>query len=143
MDSITICRNKAQLLTFLREIDHSLPVPLSARVDLDAYATGRLNNGLIFAINDGEKIAAAALFYYHFRTENAAYLDLLATAPGYYGRGYAGQLLDAMHRQAKTDGMTEIHLHTNDVNHAAISLYTKHGYEEIARDPKVHMRKIL
>lgn len=138
------CTDEARLLRFLEAIDTTLPVPLSARVDLLSFLRVNLERGYAFAIEDetGE-LACAAIFYYHFRKENAAYLDLMATVPAYCGRGYARAVMDAMEAAAKRDGMSEFHLHTNDTNIAAIALYEKRGYRTIDRDPKLHMKKDL
>ena len=142
--TVSRCTDEARLLRFLEKIDNSLPVPLSARVDLVKFAHNNLERGYVFAIEDecGE-LACAAIFYYHFREETAAYLDLMATVSDYAGRGYATAVMDAMEESAKNDGMTEFHLHTNDTNSAALSLYGKRGYKIIAHDPKVHMKKVL
>lgn len=138
------CTDEARVIRFLKKIDNSLPVALSARVDLVEFARRNLEKGYVFAVEDGEgELACAAIFYYHFRSETAAYLNLMATVSEYSGRGYATAVMDAMEAAAKRDGMTEFHLHTNDTNVAALSLYGKRGYEVIAHDPKVHMRKNL
>ncbi|MBQ8310661.1 MAG: GNAT family N-acetyltransferase [Clostridia bacterium] len=138
------CTDESCFLRFLQKIDKTLPVALSARVDLLKFARTNLERGYVFAIEDEEgELACAAVFYYHFRSETAAYLDLMATVPAYCGRGYANALMDAMEAAAKRDGMCEFHLHTNDTNVAALSLYGKRGYEIIAYDPKVHMKKDL
>ena len=138
------CTDEERVLRFLNKIDKTLPVALSARVDLVEFARENLERGYVFAIEDEEgELACAAIFYYHFLTENEAYLDLMATVPGYGGRGYATAVMDAMENTAKKDGMVAFHLHTNDTNTAALSLYGKRGYRIIAHDPKVHMKKEL
>lgn len=142
-NQITVCTDEKSLLEFLRKIDNTLPVSLSSRVDLVKFARGNLERGFVYTIEEDGVIVCAALFYYHFRTETAAYLDLLATVPGYGGRGYASQIMDAIETAAKEAGMTEFHLHTNDTNKAALSLYGKRGYEIIKTEPKIQMRKYL
>lgn len=142
-NEITVCRCEEALLAFLKKVDKTLPVPLSDRVDLAEFARKNLERGFVYAIEQDGEIVCAALFYYYFQTETAAYLDLLATAPGYSGRGYAGQVMDAIEAAAKQAGMTEFHLHTNDTNKSALSLYSKRGYEIIKTEPKIQMRKYL
>jgi len=144
IQNVKLCRDGEKLLRFIEKIDKTLPVPLSARVDIAEFAKRNLERGFVLAIEDdfGE-LACAAIFYYNFRSDEAAYLDLMATSPEYYGRGYAKAVMDAMENMARRDGMTEFHLHTNDTNKAALSLYGKRGYEIIAHDPKVHMKKNL
>lgn len=141
--NITRCQDEQALLKFLKKVDTILPVPLSARVNLVKYARRNLDRGYVYAIEQDGEIACAALFYFHFEDRAAAYLDLLATAPGYNGRGYASRVMDAMELAAKNAGMTEFHLHTNDTNTAALSLYSKRGYEIIKTEPKIQMRKYL
>lgn len=137
------CEDYDALMTFLRRIDKTLPVSLSERVDLDMFLRNDLQNGLIFAVMDGEAVAAAAFFYYYFQGRTAAYLNLLATVPGYYGKGYARVLMDAIEAAARENGMTEFHLHTNATNQKAVSLYAGRGYEITATEPKLHMVKML
>lgn len=144
MDSqITVCKSEEALLEFLHKIDETLPVSLSSRVDLVEFARKNLERGYVFVIEEDGAIVCAALFYYQFLTETAAYLDLLATVPGYNGRGYANRIMDAIEAAAEQVGMTEFHLHTNDTNKAALSLYSKRGYEIIKTEPKIQMRKFL
>ena len=141
---VSRCTDEARLLRFLEKIDTLLPVPLSARVDIKKFARVNLERGYVLGIEDEEgELVCAAIFYYHFRAETAAYLDLMATVSDYSGRGYATAVMDAMEDKAKRDGMTEFHLHTNAANSKALSLYGKRGYEIIAHDPKVHMKKML
>ena len=142
--TVVRCTDEERVLRFLKKIDNTLPVSLSSRVDLVEFARENLERGYVFAIEDEEgELACAAIFYYRFRSETAAYLDLMATVSGYGGRGYATAVMDAMESAAKKDGMVEFHLHTNDTNTAALSLYGKRGYRVIAHDPKVHMKKEL
>lgn len=140
---IIVCKDLDQIMQFLYRIDKTLPVPLSERVDLQTFASNNLERGFVYGIEEDGALACAAIFYYHFRTENAAYLDLLATVPGYNGKGYASQVMDAIEDAARQAGMTEFHLHTNDTNKAALSLYSKRGYETIKTEPKIQMRKYL
>lgn len=142
--AVVRCTDESRLLRFLQKIDKTLPVPLSARVDILNFARTNLERGYVFAIEEGDgELACAAVFYYRFRSETAAYLDLMATLPDHCGKGYAKAVMDAMETAAKRDGMLEFHLHTNDTNVAALALYGKRGYKIIGYDPKVHMKKDL
>lgn len=140
---ISFFHDEQQILSFLREIDQTLPVSLSSRTDLGRFARNILQNGYVLGIEENGRIVCAALYYYRFQVDHAAYLDLMATVPDCCGRGYAKRVMDEMEKNAKADGMTEFHLHTNDTNAAALSLYGKRGYTVIAHDPKVHMKKEL
>ena len=141
--TVTTCTDADKVYDFLLRIDKTLPVPLSERVNVAKFASRAVERSIVFAIEDQNQLAAAALFYYNFQKMSFAYLDLLATAPGYGGRGYASLLMNAIEDAARKAGMTEFHLHTNDTNHAAVALYTKRGYEVISTEHKLQMRKVL
>ena len=142
-ETIIRCTDAEKVYDFLLRIDQTLPVPLSQRVNLTKFAAKAVERSIVYAIEDQDQLAAAALFYYNFQDQTYAYLDLLATAPGYSGRGYASKIMDAIEDAARKAGMTEFHLHTNDTNQAAVALYTKRGYEIISTEHKLQMRKIL
>lgn len=140
---VRICTDLDAILTFLAKIDDTLPVPLSKRVDLRKFAQQNLSRGYIFGIEVEGVIVCAAFFYYHFQDMPYAYFDLLATVPGHYGHGYAGKIMDAAEEAARQAGMTQFHLHTNDTNKVAVTMYQKRGYEVIDTEHKLHMRKML
>ena len=142
-ETVIVCTDVEKVYDFLLRIDKTLPVPLSERVNLSKFAAKAVERSIVYAIEDQNRLVAAALFYYNFQNQTYAYLDLLATAPGYAGRGYARALMDAIENAARDAGMTEFHLHTNDTNQAAVALYTKRGYEVISTEHKLQMRKIL
>ena len=137
------CRDEQKIVDFLKIIDHTLPVPLSARVDLNHFVQKNLARGHILTLMDGENIAALAVYYPRFRSEVDAYFDLLATAPKYGGRGYGSRLMQAAEDSARAEGMVRMHLHTNIENVVAHTMYKKRGYEIIESEPKLHMVKDL
>lgn len=141
--TVVRCEDYDALMSFLLKIDNTLPVSLSARVDLGEFLDGNLRTGFIFAVLDGKEVAAAAFVYHNFYHRAAAYLNLLATVPDYYGKGYAKVLMDKIESDAKEKGMTEFHLHTNATNQKAVSLYAGRGYEVTETEPKLHMVKML
>ena len=142
-ETVIACTDVEKVYDFLLRIDQTLPVPLSERVNLTKFATKAVERSIVYAIEDQSQLAAAAIFYYNFRGQPYAYLDLIGTAPGYSGRGYAKAIMDAIEDAARKAEMTEFHLHTNDTNHAAVALYTKRGYEVISTEHKLQMRKVL
>jgi len=88
----TICRDPQTVLEFLRKVDYTLPVPLSARVDLEKFARSSAE-GLVYGICRDGQLESAALVIYGYLNKPFAYLNLLATVPGCEGKGYAGILL--------------------------------------------------
>jgi GNAT superfamily N-acetyltransferase len=57
------------------------------------------------------------------------YIDDLVTLPEYRGKGYAGHLLDYIHRLAKDTGKTAVHLDSAYHRTDAHRLYLKKGYK--------------
>ena len=138
----TICRDPQTVLEFLRKVDYTLPVPLSARVDLEKFARSSAE-GLVYGICRNGQLESAALVIYGYLNKPFAYLNLLATVPGCEGKGYAGILLKTAEEAAKKDGMTEFHLHANAENARAVGFYTRRGYQTLETQPKLHMAKAL
>ena len=137
------CRDEQKIIEFLKIIDNTLPVPLSARTDLTKFVQKNLARGHILTLLDGENIAALAVYYPRFRSEVDAYFDLLATAPEHGGRGYGSRLMQAAEDSARAEGMVRMHLHTNIENVVAHTMYKKRGYEIVETEPKLHMVKEL
>ena len=52
MKEIVICKDIDKVMTFLYKIDNTLPVPLSARVDMLKFATGNLERGFVYCIEE-------------------------------------------------------------------------------------------
>ena len=140
--NISVCQDAQSLLKFLYQIDKTLPVPLSERVDMEKFAKDSVEN-FVYTVEQDGQIACAVLFYFNFLDNTFAYFDLIATVPGYEGRGYARFLMDAAEAAAKQAGMTEFHLHTNDTNARAVALYKRRGYEVVDTAHKLHMAKVL
>ena len=138
----TLCWDPQTLLEFLRKVDYTLPVPLSARVDLEKFARSSVE-GLVYGICRDGQLEAAALVIYGYLEKPYAYLNLLATVPHCQGQGYGGCLLEIAEAAARKDGMTEFHLHTNAENTRAVGFYTRRGYQIIGTEPKLHMVKAL
>lgn len=139
---LSVCQDVAALLKFLYQIDKTLPVPLSERVDMEKFASDSVQN-FVYTIEQDGQIVCATLFYYHFLNQPFAYFDLLATVPGYEGRGYARFLMDAAEETAKKAGMTEFHLHANETNTRAVDFYKRRGYVVVDTVHKLHMAKVL
>ncbi len=57
-----------------------------------------------------------------------AYIRMVAVAPGYQGRGIAGQLTRQCISEARKNGETVLALHTSEMMHAARHIYEKAGF---------------
>ncbi len=138
-----VCKEKDELTEFLREADLELPVSLSKRVDLRAYADKVLRCGKNVVIRENGKIVAAALFYCNDSETGQGYLTLLVTLGQHKRKGYASLLMDAAESMARNSGMKEFLLDTNKENAAAISFYRDRDYRVIFEEEKIRMGKQL
>lgn len=141
-NTYVLCRDVQTVLDFLYRVDKTLPVPLSARVNMEAFACSAVE-GFVYGICREGQLESAALVVYGYLDKPFAYLNLLATVPGCEGRGYAGILLRAAEEAAIKDGMVEFHLHANAENERAVSFYKRRGYRILETQPKLHMAKVL
>lgn len=62
-------------------------------------------------------------------------IQTLAVLPTQRGRGLGRQLLEALLAEAVARGVSEVFLEVRADNPVAISLYRRHGFDEIARRP--------
>lgn len=130
------------LKEFLLKIDSRLPVALSERVNLDAYAQKVCSVGRVIGIVEEDKLVAAILFYANDLKEKKAYLTLLGTLEGYEGRGYARELMEKAEESSKAIGMKSVHLDTERSNRKAIDFYERRGYLiNSITENRVHMLK--
>lgn len=62
---------------------------------------------------------------------NEWYLDTIAVAPAWRGRGIGAALLDALPAYARAAGKQRIGLNVDEANPAARRLYLRHGYQPV------------
>ncbi len=67
-----------------------------------------------------------------------AYVQTLEVLPAYRGQGIAGELLRRGERSAQAAGATQITLHVDENNPAALHLYEKAGYGAMGRVPNYY-----
>ena len=77
-----------------------------------------------------QQVTAVAGFrpMYKLHSGRGFYIDDLSTLPGHRGKGYAGQLLDYIHRLAKEEGKAVVDLDSGFQRHDAHRLYLNKGY---------------
>ena len=134
---------KEELVECLRDIDFSLPEPLSRRVDISVYAKKILTNGHALGIFDGADVVGTCCFYCNDLNSRTGYLTLLAVKQSHRGCGYSTILLEEMERVARKQGMKRMELETDKENFPALALYSKYQYEIYKIDEKLHLRKDL
>lgn len=119
-----------KILTFLGEADHTFPVPLSDKTDLEQFANKLHKFATLCTLEEDEKIIAMVAGYTENTTGNAAYVTLAATLPAYRGRGYAKQLLMEFINRAEAKRLKSVHLYAVKDNIAAMKLYDSLGFVE-------------
>ncbi len=86
---------------------------------------------LAYIPSEDNKKAAAFIGYRTMnmlRTGKIIYVDDLFTLPEYRGHGYAGALLDYVHKEAEENGVNTVHLDSGFTLHPAHRLYLNKGY---------------
>jgi GNAT superfamily N-acetyltransferase len=76
------------------------------------------------------------------------YIENVAVTPARQGQGYGRRLLELADREARSRGLTELGLLTNERYTSNIAMYERYGYVETHRTPHlgselVHFRKRL
>ncbi len=130
--NFTIAKTRAQIIfckdvlfTFRTNLEEATYVSLI--LDMIANETFKL----VYIPNDDDTQAAGFIGYrtmHMLRTGWMIYVDDLYTDPAYRGRGYAGALLDYVHREAKEAGIQTVHLDSGYMLHDAHRLYLNKGY---------------
>ena len=88
--------------------------------------------GYIFSLEvAGEVVGVCALFN---EGEGRYELARMAVNPGSQGKGYGDVLMETALAKLRAIGAKEVHLLSNTVLEAAISLYRKHGFDTISTE---------
>lgn len=117
-----------KLQQFLKEIDPSFPVPLSAKTDLDQMAEKVLRLGAVFAAEASGEMAGVVTGYANNLETRAGYIAVLGIASSYRSAGLGGRLVQAFREEARSAGMERITLFTHQENYGAIRFYQRQGF---------------
>lgn len=116
------------LVRFLHEVDADFPIPLSQKVDLNAWAARVLKSGFAFAAVQEGHIVGVAAGYANDVAWRKGFLSVLAVASDARGRGIGETLVAKFEREAALRGMERISLTTHLSNIAARRLYSRMNY---------------
>lgn len=108
-------------ISMLEEVCFSEPWPMGM--------IGRLLNQFTIAM-DGETLVGYAALA---SVLDEGSLDSIAVLPEYRRQGIADSLLSEVLRQAEEQELSFVTLEVRESNEAAVSLYRKHGFEEVGR----------
>lgn len=118
------------LLDFLREVDQTFPVALSAKQDLELLSRKLYDNGTLCAAMHGNKIVSLVAGYTKHIINNTAYISIVATLKEGQNKGYASKLLNDFLTIAKEEKLHAVHVYTVSSNIPAVALYKKYQFIE-------------
>lgn len=116
------------LQQFLKEIDSSFPVPLSAKTDLDQMAEKVLTLGVVLAAETPERIAGVITGYANDQVNRTGYIAVLGISASYRGASLGSRLVQVFREEAMAAGMERITLFTHQDNQGAIRFYQRQGF---------------
>lgn len=115
---------------FLEKVDKTFPIALSEKTDLHQFALKLYNNATLCTVEEDNQIVAMVAGYTENTINSVAYISMVATLPGYKGKGYARQLVSEFIERAKSKRLKAVHLYTVRNNTAAVALYNSLGFVE-------------
>ncbi len=124
--------DRARMVVYLESVDSLFTIPLSARVDLGAYAGKLLQHGIVrVAMQDG-RIVGIVGFYANDLQDGEAYLSLVAVSRDTQGRGLGTRLVASALATAVERGMRRMRLEVYHANTRAQALYARLGFQPSA-----------
>lgn len=132
---------QGEWLALLREFGDLLPAPLSARMDVEAYAAKRLARAELARATLGGRTVGLLVLYANDTQSRCGHIPLLTVDPGHRGRGIGAALVARAQARCRQRGMQAIDLTVDEVNQPARRLYEAAGFLVTDRSPpKLRMR---
>lgn len=129
--AIAYCLNRAaeaDIAEHLSRCDAAFMPPLSARVELSAYATKIATRATRFEAWAGDTLVGLVAAYCSDQQTRTGYITSVSVLPAWTGKGIAAHLVGLCIDHAKAAGMRQIDLEVGRANTAAIGLYEKAGF---------------
>lgn len=121
-----------ELLLFLQQVESDFSPPLFQRVDADTFVSKVLEKAIINTCRLNDKLIGAIIFYANNLHLREAYITFLAVDHLYRGHHIASNLLQLTYVEAKSKGMTKIHVST--CNPTVVQFYQNHGFLEFKKE---------
>lgn len=125
------CLNRAdvvELANHLKHCDAGFMPPLSARVDIDAYAQKLSDKAMRFEAWYAGALVGLVAAYCNDPTKRAAFVTSVSVIPVWKGQGIAARLLAWCLTHVGREGYAVIELEVDKHNQAAVALYQKYGF---------------
>jgi ribosomal protein S18 acetylase RimI-like enzyme len=138
----TVIRNA--LSELIRQESRRTRENLLHGVTVDAYLDKVLTLGETLVHLQGERLDGALFGYCNAPDSDLAYVSLLIVAEETRGQGIGDMLMEAFLRLSTRRGFARVQLEVQASNHAAVSLYNKHGFFRIGeKSPRLLMQRHL
>lgn len=125
-----------EVRTFLLETDDEFPAPLSARVDIEAYAR-KLSEFSDFSLcRDGESIVGMISCY--MNRPPLGYITNACVKKQYQSRKVFSKLFHQLLSNARERGILRYQLEVDVSNGKARSIYEHYGFREVEFRPDTH-----
>lgn len=125
-----------EVRTFLLETDNEFPIPLSSRVDIDAYAR-KLSGFSEFSLCwDGEEIVGMISCYTN--CPPLGYITNACVRKQYQAQKVFSKLFRELLIQAKERGILRFQLEVDVDNDNARRIYEHYGFRELVIRPRTH-----
>jgi L-phenylalanine/L-methionine N-acetyltransferase len=117
-------------LYFHPEVNPYLLYEMMSPVEFRPIFDDLLAKDIIFIFeNEGRPVGMFKLFALTHRTSHIGYLGGVAVHPDFAGKGFGGLMLKEILAFGKARGFLRIELSTATINHKAIRLYEKMGFQ--------------
>ena len=144
--ALQIDRNRAevaQVAAHLAGCDAQFIPPLSARVDLGAYAERIVRHAERFEAWSGQQLTGLVAAYCNDEQRRRAFITSVSVLPAWQGHGIAARLLSECVQFARSAGFESIELEVHAANDAALGLYRKHGFSGATCGDDAATKRIL
>lgn len=125
------CLNRAsmaELANHLKCCDAGFMPPLSARVDIEAYAQKLSDKSMRFEAWYAGVLIGLVAAYCNDPTKRAAFVTSVSVIPVWQGQGVAGRLLACCLAHVDRERYAVIELEVDKHSQAAVALYKKYGF---------------
>ena len=120
--------NVTQIKSFLTQVDHTFPTPLSQKQQLSTFAVKLYEKATLCTEVVNNKIIAMVAGYTEEVIDNKAYISIVATLPEAKGNGLASKLVKEFISICKKKNLDAVHLYAVPTNRAAMHVYYKLGF---------------
>ncbi len=119
---------KAFIKDYVLQYDNDFYVPLSARVDMEAFSQRLSDLSTTFIVFKNREIAGLICSYFYQPETKKGFITLAHTKHEYRGQKLSLPLLDAVKSYARKRHFESIDLFVSKQQVSAYNLYSRHGF---------------